>query len=1013
MAITGMKYIDVASFVDDLVISGEEFNIHLTRLEKVLKRLDEFGFKLKAKKCSFAMDKIVFLGYLVSEMGIEPAPALLAAIDNLKIPTNVSEVRSIVGLLSYPRKCIDHFSTNIEPLTRLTKKDIPFIWGDEQQNAFDNIKRIYSNKPFLKLFDPKLETELRSDASLKGLGGALVQKHDKKFYPAGYFSRSLIDAETRYPIYDLEIMAAIESMTYFNDLLLGHYFKLVVDNRAVSFIRNKRDLNGRLARHALYLEEFNFDIEFRPSTKNTLADFLSRYPRNHKLVDGKNITESEIDEFESKYKSINCLKVCTLSTFKIDDKLKYIFTEQSKDIELSKIMKCLNIANKEMEKSNESEYIIKNFVQKNNIICRFVRNKNEAKYLVCVPKSMRYDILEQYHDTSINGHLGLKRTLNKIKDRFFWPDMNNFITYYIKTCKLCQSRKKPKTRSAGLMQPIITGDIFEQVSIDHLGPLVKSNGYEYIIVLTDNFSKFAICKPVAKNNAKSAAKFIFEDVICAYAHTPKRILSDCSQSFLGKIVSHLNILMGIKQVKTSGYRPSTNSVTERYNGTLAECLSLYVNEKQTNWSKYVKPITFAYNATIQASTNYSPVEILFGSKAVLPPDINFQLRQIKSTPSEYAIGLAKYLDDVKINVIKNLEKAHTKDKLRYDAKHRQVVYNIGDRILFYNPMIMPGRVNKLMRRFEGPYTILRQCSAVLYQLDFEATALKSNIVHVSRLKPFYDRLDMFKYFEQNSKPFISKSDISRFKSKIIETSSESSESYSSGDSSSESDSSYRNNSNIKMDANNVNDLDDSSTEISGISSDEFESDPNYNYKDGIRRSVRVRKPPNRLNLYLSTILCLISCTSVNSLATMEPLIWNKLNNPIIEGLETITTVVNYQSPCHLFNELMIGESATKELREYCESQFKTDFINPLNEFCTSVGPKDSAKFGLIREKRFIFIGALALFTIISVVTSVGIGASSLVESVNSKSRLENIEQETQIAIKNIRELKNRFRNNLI
>jgi hypothetical protein len=152
LALSNMKYIDVASFVDDLIIPGETFEIHLIKLEKVLRKLDEFGFTLKARKCSFAMDKTVFLGYMVSNKGITPSPALIKAIDQLKIPTNISEVRSVIGLMSYPRKCIENFSLNVEPLIRLTRKNVPFIWQSEQQIAFDSIKNIYKNQPFLCFF---------------------------------------------------------------------------------------------------------------------------------------------------------------------------------------------------------------------------------------------------------------------------------------------------------------------------------------------------------------------------------------------------------------------------------------------------------------------------------------------------------------------------------------------------------------------------------------------------------------------------------------------------------------------------------------------------------------------------------------------------------------------------------------------------------------------------------------------------------------------------------------------
>jgi len=155
------------------------------RLKNVLDRLSEYCFTLKTKKCAFAMNSVVFLGYLVSEHTISPAPALLSAINRLSIPKNLTDVRALVGLMSYTRKCIKDFSINIEPIIRLTKKNIPFVWSIEQNNAFEKMKNIYKNTPFLCYFNPELETQLSSDASLIGLGAALSQKHDDNWLPVG------------------------------------------------------------------------------------------------------------------------------------------------------------------------------------------------------------------------------------------------------------------------------------------------------------------------------------------------------------------------------------------------------------------------------------------------------------------------------------------------------------------------------------------------------------------------------------------------------------------------------------------------------------------------------------------------------------------------------------------------------------------------------------------------------------------------------------------------------------
>ena len=130
-------------------------------------------------------------------------------------------------------------------------------------------------------------------------------------------------------------------------------------------------------------------------------------------------------------------------------------------------------------------------------------------------------------------------------------------------------------------------------------------------------------------------------------------------------------------------------------------------------------------------SNWTPIEILFGYKPQLPPDINLQLTQIKCTPSEYSVGLAKYLSKVKIKVFNNLEKAHIKGKIRCDSKHKDMTYTVGYKVLFFNPTIVEGRTNKMLKKYNIPYVVVRQCSPVLYELNLKATPLKSNIVRLT------------------------------------------------------------------------------------------------------------------------------------------------------------------------------------------------------------------------------------------------------------------------------------------
>jgi hypothetical protein len=245
-------------------------------------------------------------------------------------------------------------------------------------------------------------------------------------------------------------------------------------------------------------------------------------------------------DFEKQFNAIECIdnsnalvnNACVDSiTENSFENFNYIRNMQIRDGKLNKIITLLNNYN---SIDNKTKGLLKNFVVKETLLCKFVLTKSGAKYLVCIPKSMRYDILYQYHDLNFSSHLGIKRTLNKLNDKFHWPLMSEFCKHYIKSCELCQFRKLPKTKLNGKMMSIVVSYVFEQIAVDYLKPLPKSNGNEHVIVITDTFSKFAICKPVRRNNTKTADKFIFEHVICAYVRIPAKLLSDCSQSFFGK-----------------------------------------------------------------------------------------------------------------------------------------------------------------------------------------------------------------------------------------------------------------------------------------------------------------------------------------------------------------------------------------------------------------------------------------------------------------------------------------------
>ena len=217
---------------------------------------------------------------------------------------------------------------------------------------------------------------------------------------------------------------------------------------------------------------------------------------------------------------------------------------------------------------------------------------------------MRQEILFNYHKYLCGAHQGINKLQQLLNARFFWPEMRQDIKRYVKTCHECQIRKAPNTRPFGDLQHIKASQPFEVCSIDHVGPLPKSYGCTYILVLTCIFSKFAIAKAVRSTSARIVADFLFREVFLRMYVAPRHLLSDQSKSFLNKTIDELNLMFGTVGIKTTSYNPTTNGQCEHMNGTVVNMLSHYTNRGQSNWAKYVLPVTYAYNSMKHETTKF-------------------------------------------------------------------------------------------------------------------------------------------------------------------------------------------------------------------------------------------------------------------------------------------------------------------------------------------------------------------------------------------------------------------------
>ncbi|UYV73254.1 hypothetical protein LAZ67_10002363, partial [Cordylochernes scorpioides] len=332
--------------------------------------------------------------------------------------------------------------------------------------------------------------------------------------------------------------------------------------------------------------------------------------------------------------------------------------------------------------------------------------------------------------------------LTKIADKIQQETSNKNVRKYVAHCPDCQRRKRQPQLPPGLLQPIpVPIAAFEKVGMDLLGRFPTSMcGNRWIIVCTDYLTKFAITKALPTSESVEVAKFFIKDVILKHG-APREVITDRGRNFTSSMIRDLNKHCRITHRTTTAYHPQTNGLTERLNKTIADMLSMYVDVNQKDWDEILPFVTFAYNTAKQESTGFSPFYLVHGREAETPLDLLFP-----KFPSEDEDDFIQTLGS-RAEEARQLARIHTMrsqggNKLRYDAHHRNIIYQPGVLVWIYIPVRKVGLSEKLMRRYFGPYKVTRKISDVTYEVetfgDQHGRRKTKDIVHICRMKPYLD-----------------------------------------------------------------------------------------------------------------------------------------------------------------------------------------------------------------------------------------------------------------------------------
>nr|XP_034908287.1 uncharacterized protein LOC118044188 [Populus alba] len=279
-------YLDkfVVIFIDDILVYSNSFEEHEEQLRRTLQALRDHQLYAKLSKCEFWLKRVMFLGHVISAEGVFVDPQKVEAVLKWERPTSVTEIRSFLGLAGYYRRFIEGFSLIATPLTQLTRKDKKWVWSEECEASFQELKRRLTTTPVLTLPSGTEGFVVYSDASGKGLGCVLMQ-HGKVI---AYASRQLKTHEVNYPVHDLELAVVVFALRIWRHYLYGSRTQIFTDHKSLKYLMSQKELNMRQRRWIELIKDYDCTIEYHPGKLGTRLDMSTAF---HPQTDGQSERE--------------------------------------------------------------------------------------------------------------------------------------------------------------------------------------------------------------------------------------------------------------------------------------------------------------------------------------------------------------------------------------------------------------------------------------------------------------------------------------------------------------------------------------------------------------------------------------------------------------------------------------------------------------------------------------------------------------------------------------------------
>lgn len=582
----------VSVWLDDICITGPTKQIHLSRLQEVLRRLQDAGLCLQKDKCAFFKESVTYLGYVIDRNGLRTCPTKVEAIIKAPAPASVLDVKRFLGVVNYYRNFIPNASSLLSPLHELLCAGTEWQWRKEQQAAFECVKRELASPRVLAHFNPQAPLVLTVDAGPRGLGAVLAHRDtESRERPIAFASRSLSASEKNYSQIQKEATAIIFGVKHFHQYLYGREvpFILKTDHRPLLSIFGKG--NGvavtaalRLQRYALILSAYNYTVQYIDGKNNQIADYFSRSPLSSSVSDTEEDSSSNYLLFlESAVKPV-------------------LFSDIKRAIAADKVLQTvMKYVNNGWPRKIKCKLVLPYFNCKTDL--EIIDGCLFRGHRIVIPSVYRGDMLKELH----SAHFGVVKTKSAARSRMWWPGIDADIEQWVGACAACAALRPAPARAPPAPWPRPPGP-WHRLHIDYM-----TVGHSVYLIVIDAFSKWLECVYIDRGTSTNALILKLKEMFCRFG-VPNVIVSDNDVKISSNEFHTFCKVNGIEYLNSPIYHPASNGQAENSVKTckkMIKCILANTTCKKGILEK-LQDFLFSYRNTVHCATGVTPAMLMLG-----------------------------------------------------------------------------------------------------------------------------------------------------------------------------------------------------------------------------------------------------------------------------------------------------------------------------------------------------------------------------------------------------------------